>query len=94
MLLRNNLENVANLVYVFTGLHNMRHFADLIPFVQFYKGKKHPWRSLTFKPAILLKVTLVHGCFLHFTNGTKLRKASHIIESIAKRCKRSLDLTF
>ena len=30
----------------------------------------------------LLKVTLLHGCFLRFssrTNGTKSRKASHIL---------------
>ena len=34
------------------------------------------------QPATLLKVTLLHGCysrFLNCTNGTKLRKASHIL---------------
>ena len=39
---------------------------DLVPFV----------------PSTLLKVTLLHGCFsrfLHCTNGTKSRKASHIV---------------
>ena len=46
---------------------------------QFKKGKKHPWRSVTFskKPSTLLKVTLLHGCFSRFLNsinGTKLRK--------------------
>ena len=33
------------------------------------------------KPATLLKVTLLHGCFLRFANckdGTKSRKASHM----------------
>ena len=33
------------------------------------------------KPATLLKVTLLHGCFSRFlncTNGTKSRKASQI----------------
>ena len=38
--------------------------------------RKHPW-----KPATLLKVTLLHGCFSRFlicTNGTKLRNASHM----------------
>ena len=37
--------------------------------------------------AFLLKVTLIHGCFLCFlncTNSTKLRKASHIIRELAK----------
>ena len=36
------------------------------------------------KPATLLKVTLLHGCFSRFlncTNGTKLCKTSHIIPS-------------
>ena len=36
---------------------------------------------LLVKPATLLKVTLLHGCFPRFldcTNDTKSRKASHI----------------
>ena len=48
----------------------------LVPFVQFKKREKHPWRSVTFR----LKVTLIHGCFSRFlncTNGTKSRIASH-----------------
>ena len=48
---------------------------DLIPRAQLKKREKHPWRSVT------LKVTLLHGCFSRFlncTNGTKLRKASHM----------------
>ena len=44
---------------------------DLVPTVQFEKREKHPWRSVTFskvvklqaKPATLLKVTPLHGCF-------------------------------
>ena len=42
---------------------------DLLPFAQLNKCEKHPWKSATFskvagfKPATLLKVTLVHGCF-------------------------------
>ena len=35
---------------------------DLVPFVQFTKRKNHPWRSV--QPATLLKLTLLHGCFL------------------------------
>ena len=31
----------------------------LVPFVQFKKREKHPWRSVTFR----LKVTLLYGCF-------------------------------
>ena len=50
---------------------------DLVPFVKFYKREIHPWRSV-------LKVTLLHGCFSRFLNCsdcTKLRNASHIIET-------------
>ena len=46
---------------------------DLIPFVQFKKREKHPLE--------ILKVTLLHGCFLRFlnwTNGTKSHKISHM----------------
>ena len=59
---------------------------DLVSFVQFKKREKHPWRSITFskvagfKPANLLKVALLHGCFsrlLICTNGTKSSNASH-----------------
>ena len=35
------------------------------------------------EPAALLKVTIVHGCFSRFlncTNGTKSRKASHLLQ--------------
>ena len=44
---------------------------DLVPFVQFKKCEEHPWRIVTFsKPATLLKVTLLHGRFSRFLNGT------------------------
>ena len=48
------------------------------------KHEKNPLRSATFskvKPATLLKVTLLHGCFSRFlnrVNGTKSQKASQI----------------
>ena len=32
---------------------------DLVPFVRFKKCEEHPW----LQPAILLNVTLLHGCF-------------------------------
>ena len=62
---------------------------DLVPFVQFKKREKHPWRSVTFskvagyEPATLLKLTLLHGCFPRFSNcinGTKSRSVSHILD--------------
>ena len=47
-------------------------------YVQFKKREK----DLRPKPATLLNVTLLHGCFLRFffhcTNDTKSRNASHI----------------
>ena len=61
---------------------------DLVPFVQFKKREKHPWRSVTFskvaglKPATLLKLTLLNRCFPRFlncTNGTKSHNAPHMI---------------
>ena len=48
-----------------------------VPFVQLKKREKHPWRSVTFKPATLLKVTLFHGClsrFLIWANSTNRAK--------------------
>ena len=45
---------------------------DLVPFVQFKKRGKYPWVSVTF--GLVLKVTLLYGCFSRFkncTNGTK-----------------------
>ena len=58
---------------------------DLVAFVQFKKRAKQPWRSVTYsKPATLLKVILLQGCFSRFlecTNGTKSRKTSQIIKN-------------
>ena len=57
---------------------------DLVPFVQFKKREKHPWRNVTFKPVTFLKVTLLYGCFLrhlNYTNGTKSRKVSHMVNN-------------
>ena len=60
---------------------------DLVPFVQFKKHEKHPWRNVSFGkvagfwPATLPKVTFLHGYFSRFlncTNGTRWRKTSHI----------------
>ena len=55
---------------------------NLVTFVQFKKREKLPWKSDTFsilfvklKPATLLKVSLLYGCFSHFlicANGTKI----------------------
>ena len=52
----------------------------LVAFVQFKKCEKHPypWRSVRLQPATLLKSTLLHGCFLNCTNGTKSRNAPPI----------------
>ena len=50
---------------------------DLVPFVQFKKCEKHPWRSVTFSESN----THLQGRFPRFrncTNSTKLREASQI----------------
>ena len=67
------------------ALHN------LVPFVQFKKREKQPWRSVTFskaagwKPATLLEITLFHECFLSFlncTNSTKSSNATHLMTTV------------
>ena len=59
----------------------------MVPFAQFKKRRKHPWRSVSFskvsglKHATLLKLTLLYRCFpcfLNCINGTKSRNAPHI----------------
>ena len=52
---------------------------DLVPFEQFKKREKHPWKSVTFSK-VLLKATLLCGYFSRFLNcahGIKSRIASH-----------------
>ena len=62
-------EVVIDNVYVCDRCGALR---DLVAFVQFKRGKKHPWRSVNLsnvaglKPATLLKLTFLHGCFSHF----------------------------
>ena len=61
--------------------------SDLVPFGQFKKREKHRCRSVNFSKVadfsqILLKLTLLHGCFSRFlncTNGTKSHNASQNI---------------
>ena len=65
---------------------------NLVPFVQFKKREKQPWRGVTlqaksksYKSPTLLKATLLHGCFLRFlncTNGFKSCKTSHILNGL------------
>ena len=53
---------------------------NLLPFAQFEKREKQPWRSDAFSTT-LLKVTILHGCFSRFyncTNSTKSRNASQV----------------
>ena len=38
----------------------------LVPFAQFKKSKKHPWRVMLLIRLQLLKVSLLHGFFLRF----------------------------
>ena len=63
----------------------------MIPFVQSKKTWETPMEECYFsRPATLLKVFFLHGCFSRFldcTNGTKLRKASHMPPENNKRKK-------
>ena len=59
---------------------------DLVPFVQFKKREKHPWRSVNFNKVagFSLKLTLLYGClsrFLSYTNGTKSRNAPYFFKT-------------
>ena len=66
---------------------------DLVPFVQFKKREKHPWKSVTKgnTPSWLFFT------FLNCTNSTKSRNASHMIPSkrlFIKNCKFYIILAF
>ena len=74
---------------------------DLVPFVQFKKCEKLPWRSVIFTPATLLKVTFFFGCFSRFwivqmlpNHATHLRYFEHFraISRRSVRGKCSLDI--
>ena len=59
---------------------------DLVPFVQFKRREKKPWRSVNFskaagfrlKLATLLKLTLLHGCFSRLKLYKWYQIAQHI----------------
>ena len=79
LVIRNASLQFCSLIQTCDALYN------LVPFVQFKKCEKHPWRSLTFsklsgeRPATLLKATLLQRCFSRFwncTNATKSRKTN------------------
>ena len=54
---------------------------NLVPFVQFKKREKHPWRSVNLVKlqAKINTAPWVFFTFLNRTNGIKLRNASHMI---------------
>ena len=55
-----------NANFIWEALH------DLVPFAQFRKRGKYPWRSDNYsQPATLLKITLLHWWFVSFVNCTK-----------------------
>ena len=58
---------------------------DFVPFVYSLKNVENTHGGVLI---LVLKVTLLHGCFSHFlncTNGTKLRNASHV-RRMVKKC--------
>ena len=70
------------------GLHLQNVRKDLVPFVQFKKCEKHPWKSISFSTAAGFSLQLfqkwpssmgVFRVFWNCTNGTKSREVSHIL---------------
>ena len=59
-----------------TLIHICDALSDLVPFVQFKKCEKHPWRRVNFSTKINT-LPWVFFTFLNCTNGTKSRNASH-----------------
>ena len=59
---------------------------DLVPWAQFKKREKHPWRSVTFSEACNFTKSntppWVFFTFLNCTNGTKSRKAPHMSKQV------------
>ena len=61
--LKQKRKSVTEVIYLsFILLKFCGALRDLVPFVQFKKHEKHPWRSVTFSK--------VAGCFFHFLNCT------------------------
>ena len=55
---------------------------NLVPFAQFKKREKEPWRSVTFSKAVGFIEGLSHECFSRFlncANATKSRNASQLL---------------
>ena len=65
----------------------------MVPFVQFKKREKYPWKSVTFIKVAGLLFHLRFSRFLNYTNGTKSRNLSHTIYHYANDfpipCKKS-----
>ena len=63
---------------------------DLVPFLQFKKREKHPWRSANFSNVASLACNFtkfntppwVFFTFLNCRNGTKSRNASHLVTKL------------
>ena len=53
---------------------------DLIPFTQFKKRKKHPWSSAACNFNKSSTPSWVFSRFLNCTDGTRSRKASHLVK--------------
>ena len=74
--------DLLNLISNVFKKNNCDTLRDLVPFVQFKKREKHPWRSGTCNSACNFTTKnntppWVFFRFLNCTNGTKSRNASH-----------------
>ena len=67
-----NISIASARIFICNALH------DSVPFPQIKKREKYSLRSVTFSNVTnLLKVTLVHRCFLRFLNCTNNSKSPH-----------------
>ena len=82
--------NIANSIFLNNYSIYVMRYAIWYHLYNFKKREKHLWMSVNFskvaglKPATLLKLALLHGCFSRFlncANGTKSHNASHILMS-------------
>ena len=72
-----NSRNLFSIICINYKWHICDALRDLIPFVQFKKREKHPWRSVNFSKV----AGFLHGYFSRFLNckhGTESRNAPHL----------------
>ena len=75
--------------YFYWTTYNCDALRDLVPFAQFKRREKHPWRSVDFSK--VAGWSLPHGCFSRFlncANGTKSRDSPQLKLCDVRRSKK------